>query len=114
MAVGCSKASSSDGSGVSLPNSRAAIWSAVMPSLISVGPWRPRRSQAWTPLSQAAVARGWSPLPSPNESACRCANPLRTSTWSRNGSSGLRIRENSNPLPVCAGTHCSWMTPFGM
>ena len=114
MAVGFSSTSSSDGRGVSPPSSRAASWSAVVPSWMAVGPMRPRRSHACTPLSHAAVARGWSPLPSPNESACRWARPLSTSSRSCTGASGLRVGDSANPAPVAAGTNCSWITPLGM
>ena len=40
-------------------------------------------------------------------------SPVRTSSRSRNGSSGRRMGDNSNPAPVAAGVHSSITTPFG-
>ena len=95
-----------------LPSSVAAIWSAEMPA------WMPAPSVflGWTPVSQVAPSRAWSPAPSPSarplhlrqaaEARCRC---------SRNGSSAFMVGVNSKPVPFGGrASSLSRIMPFGM
>src|SRR5439155_27192192 len=62
-----------------------------------------------TPLNHVVGLSEWTA----DVSAARWPRPDTTSTYSRNGSSGLRIGENSKLAPSCAGVHLSMMAPCG-
>ena len=106
-----STATSSDRSWVSRPSWSAAVWSIVLP---------PRRSApsvrfGCTPLSQTALARAWSPEPSPTSaSAGREARPETTTRRSLNGSIAFSVGVNSKSRPTASGVHFPRMAPFGM
>src|SRR6185436_12775518 len=101
-ASGCgSSPSSSDASCVYFPSSRAAIWSAETPSWKSAPPVL----YGWTPVRNVAVARAWSPGPSPSARPVTCARPLNTLRSSRNGSSAFIVGLNSKFEPTDFGVH---------
>src|SRR5215831_17011163 len=62
-----------------------------------------------TPLSHVVGLSEWTA----DVSAARCPSPDTMSTYSRNGSSGFRIGENSKLAPSCAGVHLSMIAPCG-
>ena len=64
---------------------------------------------AQTPLSQVVGLRECTAV----LSAARWPSPLMMFRRSRNGSSGLRIGEISNPEPSVAGVHLSMIAPCG-
>ena len=90
---------------VPCPMARAAIWSAVTPAYAST----PCVAFGRTPLSQVVGLSECTAV----VSAAACARPVMTLSWSRNGSSGLRIGENSKPAPSVAGVHAFMMAPCG-
>ena len=101
-ASGCgSNPSSNDESCVFLPSSFAAIWSAEIARRKSAPPVL----YGWTPVRNVAVARAWSPGPSPSARPFTCASPPNTLTYSRNGSSGFIVGLNSKFAPAVFGVH---------
>jgi hypothetical protein len=69
--------------------------------------------KAWQPVRKVALARAWSPAPSPFASAFRCISPDRTCTCCRTRCSGSRIIGSSNASPVARGVQSSMFAPFG-
>ena len=110
-AVKSSAATSSERNWVSRPSSSAASWSIVFAPRTSA----PCVRLGCTPVSQTALARAWSPEPSPSAaSAGRESRPDRTTSRSRCGSRDARIGGRSKAVPLAAGVHCSMIAPFGM
>ena len=95
---------------MSRPIVSASIWSTDMPLRMSA----PRVFRGWTPVSQLAPARAWSPGPSPSASPLRCARPLTTSRSSRKGATGISVFENPNSVPTAAGVQSCMITPFAV
>ena len=86
---------SSDRRDVSAPSLSAAYWSIVLPASRSAPSVRFGR----TPLSQPPCARVCTPPPSFGLTTPRLLSPLRTTNWSRNGSSGVKVGDNSKFFP---------------
>ena len=84
-----------------LPSSFAAIWSAEIPRRKSTPPVL----YGCTPVRKVAVARAWSPGPSPCARPVTCASPLNTLMCSRYGSSAFIVGLNSKFAPVVFGVH---------
>ena len=103
-------ASCSDPSCVSRPSACAAIWSTVVPERMS----DPSVFRMCTPLRNEPAPREWSPTPSePWAFASRFESPLKTTSRSRNGSSGFRDGDSAKPGPLVAGKKCGSDMPFG-
>ena len=56
-------------------------------------------------MRNVAVARAWSPGPSPSARPLTCASPLNTLSCSRNGSSAFIVGLNSKFAPTVFGVH---------
>src|SRR5690606_30691049 len=96
--------SSIDGSGVSLPRCRAAIWSTVTPTPVAAF-----LERGLTALSQVSSMIPWGFELSPP----LLRRPLTTVTCSRSGARGSRMNGNSKFLPTWAGSHSSCSAPCG-
>ena len=88
--------------------SSAIIWSTVVPACTSA----PSVCFGCTALMNAGAARGCWPPVSPWSVAGKLSSPLKTRVRSRNGSSGVRMGENSNPSPSVGGVQSNMLTPF--